>query len=271
MKILYVGDVMADPGIMAVERVLPELVKNEAIDFVVAQAENTSAGKGLNLADYERLKKAGVHAFTGGNHTPSESESTPLLEDASVPVVGPANMPGCPGLGYKLVHSPSGDVIVMSLLGSIVGKQADVETENPLKKFDEIIAAVPRDSYAVCVANLHGDFSSEKLVFGHYVDGRASLAVGDHWHVPTADAQVLPKGTAHITDVGMCGSLDSSLGVTFDSIIPRWRDGYVTRNVLETKGRMQFCAVLVDLDETTGKARSIKQIREVWDDTEAKS
>lgn len=264
MKILYIGDVMAAIGMRAVEAVLPRLTSEHGIDFVVAQAENVSEGKGLSVADYERLRAAGVHAFTGGNHTPSRSESTALLEDMATPVVGPANMVDCPGPGYKLVNTPKGGVLVVSLLGSIVGKHADVPVENPLKKIDEILAVVPRDSYVASVVNLHGDFSSEKVVFGHYLDGRMSLVVGDHWHVPTADAQVLPKGTAHITDVGMCGSLDSSLGVTFDSIIPRWRDGYVTRNVLEQGGRQQFCAVLAEVDETTGRARSIVQIREVW-------
>ena len=151
-------------------------------------------------------------------------------------------------------------MLVASLLGNIVGKQADLELENPLKKVDDILAAVPRDSYITAVVNLHGDFSSEKLVFGHYLDGRVGVVVGDHWHVPTADAQVLPKGTAHITDVGMCGSLDSSLGVTFESIIPRWRDGYQTRNEFETSGRMQFCALLVELDEATGRATSARHL-----------
>jgi len=112
--------------------------------------------------------------------------------------------------------------------------------------------------------NFHGDFSSEKLILGHYLDGRVSMVVGDHWHVPTADAQVLPKGTAHITDVGMCGSLDSSLGVTFGSVLPRWRDGLQTRNELETGGRTQFNALLVSIDEVTGKALSVEHIRKVW-------
>lgn len=265
MKILYLGDVMADLGIEAVETVLPELMQKEGLDFVMAQAENVTDGKGMSPVGMQRLQKTGVQAFSGGNHTPYLESLTPLLEDASQPVVGPANMIDCPGPGYKLVETKKGKILIVSLLGSIVGKHADLPVENPLKKIDEILAAVPRDSYIASVVNLHGDFSSEKVVFGHYLDGRVSLVVGDHWHVPTADAQVLPKSTAHITDVGMCGSLDSSLGVTFDSILPRWRDGYVTRNVLEQGGRLQFCAVLADVDETTGRARSIVQIREVWD------
>ncbi len=221
-------------------------------------------GKGMNPEDMQRLQAAGVHAFSGGNHTPSRETLTALLEDDTQPVVGPANMVGCPGLGYKMVETPKGTVLVVSMLGSIVGRQSDVETINPLKKIDEILAEIPRGSYVACVVNLHGDFSSEKVVFGHYLDGRVSVVVGDHWHVPTADAQVLPKGTAHMTDVGMCGSLDASLGVAFDSIIPRWRDGYQTRNMLEESGRMQFNALLVDIDESNGCTTSVKHIREVW-------
>lgn len=263
MRILYIGDVMAEPGMLAVERVLPRLVQENAIEFVVAQAENVTNGKGMSANDYERLKRAGVHAFTGGNHTTALDELEPLLNDPGAPVVGPANMRDCPGLGYKLVPSEHGVVLVASILGSIVGRQADIEVDNPLQKIDEILAHVPRDSYVASVVNIHGDFSSEKVVFGKYLDGRVSLVVGDHWHVPTADAQVLPQGTAHVTDVGMCGSLDSSLGVTYDSIIPRWRDGYQTRNELENSGRMQFNAILVETNEN-GRATSIRQIREIW-------
>ncbi len=264
MKLLYIGDVMAEPGIRAVETVLPRLVRDEAIDFVVAQAENVTAGKGMKPDDMQLLKAAGVQAFSGGNHTSSLASLTPFLEDTAEPVVGPANMVDCPGPGYKLVPAAKGSVLVVSMLGSIVGKQADIAMENPLKKIDEILATVPRESYVASVVNLHGDFSSEKVVFGHYLDGRASLVVGDHWHVPTSDAQVLPKGTAHVTDVGMCGSLDSSLGVTFASIIPRWRDGYQTRNELERTGRMQFNALLVEVDEATGRANSASHVRRVW-------
>ncbi|MCA9327192.1 YmdB family metallophosphoesterase [Candidatus Saccharibacteria bacterium] len=264
MNILYIGDVMAEPGVLVVEKVLPVLVREEAIDVVIAQAENVTDGKGMSVMDFERLKEAGVHAFTGGNHTVRQEDIFPLLEDPGSPVVGPANMTDCPGPGYKLVQTPQGAMLIVSLLGSIVGKQADIDLENPLKKIDDILADVPRDSYVGCVVNFHGDFSSEKVVIGHYLDGRASIVVGDHWHVPTADAQVLPRGTAHLTDVGMCGSLDSSLGVSFDSIIPRWRDGYQTKNIIETDGRMQFNALLVAIDVETGQAKSCQHIRKIW-------
>ena len=264
MKILYIGDVMAEPGILAVEKILPRLVQKEGVELVVAQAENVTAGKGMSVADYERLSRVGVDAFTGGNHTPARSELTALLEDEQKPVIGPANMIDCPGPGYKFVETPKGKVLVISILGGIVGRHADVPTDNPLTMIDRILARENSIDKIAVVVNFHGDYSSEKVVFGQYVDGRVSMVVGDHWHVPTADARILPKGTAHITDVGMCGSLDSSLGVKVSAIIPRWRDGIQTRNELELDGHMQFNALLVDVDETTGRALSVRHIREVW-------
>jgi calcineurin-like phosphoesterase len=114
------------------------------------------------------------------------------------------------------------------------------------------------------VVDFHGDYSSEKVVIGHYLDGRATVVVGDHWHVPTADARVLPHGTAHMSDVGMCGALDASLGVSYDSIIPRWRDNVLTRNILETRGPRQFNAVLVEVD-AEGKARHAEHIQQYLD------
>lgn len=261
---MYIGDVMAEPGIAAVEKVLPELKAEKGIDVVVAQAENVTAGKGMNVADYERLKKLGVDAFTGGNHTVALEELFPLLESPDEPVMGPANMQDCPGPGYKYITVNNKKLLVVSLLGGIVGRQADVPTDNPLQTIDAILAKEDPAKRDATVVNFHGDFSSEKVIIGHYLDGRVSVVVGDHWHVPTADAEVLPKGTAHMTDVGMCGSLDSSLGVKFDSVLPRWRDGYQTRNELETTGRMQFNALLVSVDETTGKAVSAQHIRKVW-------
>lgn len=261
MNILYVGDVMAEMGITLVERLLPDLRQEKQIDLVVAQSENVSDGKGMTPVDMRRLQKAGVDFFTGGNHTPTKTELLPLLEDSNQPVIGPTNMITCPGKGWKYINTPKGKVLVISLLGGTVGRE--VAIENPLKVIDKILAENQGTERVATIVNFHGDYSSEKVIIGHYLDGRATLVVGDHWHVPTADAQVLPKGTAHMTDVGMCGSLDSSLGVTFDSVLPRWRDDLQTRNILETKGRIQFNALLVAADEQTGRAKEAEYIRKV--------
>ncbi|HSW99319.1 MAG TPA: TIGR00282 family metallophosphoesterase [Candidatus Saccharimonadales bacterium] len=264
MNILYLGDIMGGPGIKLVGQLLPGLRAAHNVDVVIAQAENLSDGKGVRSADFARLQQAGVDFCTGGNHSFFRPEIFPHLEDAAQPIIRPANYPaGTPGRGYKYLDTPKGRVLVISLLGQIVGKDADKPMDNPLKIVDGILAAEKGAPRAATVVNFHGDFSSEKRIIGYYLDGRVTMVVGDHWHVPTADAGVLPKGTAHQTDVGMCGSLDSSLGVRFDTLIPRWRDGKITKNGLETQGRMQLNALLVESDGQTGLARSARAIQKI--------
>jgi len=263
MNILYVGDVMGDVGLRVVEQVVPQLRKERGIDLVIAQAENVTEGRGINLADFQRMRAVGIDFCSGGNWSLYHDEIVQAVSDPAQPIIRPANYPiGTPGLGWKYADTKHGKVLVVSLLGKIVGKDADKPVDNPLRVVDQILEDQKDVEKAATVINFHGDFSSEKVVIGHYLDGRATLVVGDHWHVPTADARVLPAGTAHITDVGMCGALDSSLGVTFDSVIPRWRDGKQTRNVLAEGGPRQFNAVLVDANNQ-GLAHSIEQIQRI--------
>jgi metallophosphoesterase (TIGR00282 family) len=264
MNILYVGDIMAEPGIRLVEKLLPDLRREYAVDLVIAQAENVTDGKGLSAADFGRLKRAGIDFCTGGNHSFACEDIFPQLNDPAQPVIRPANYPaGTPGLGYKYAKTSHGNVLVISLLGKIVGKDADKPMDNPLQVVDRILLAEAKTPHVATVINFHGDYSSEKRIIGYYLDGHVSAVIGDHWHVQSADADVLPKGTAHITDVGMCGSLDSSLGVTIATVVPRWRDGVQTRNVLEYTGRMQFNALLISVDPATGLATAAQAIRRV--------
>lgn len=261
MNILYIGDIMGELGIKSLEHFLPSLRHEHQLDSVLAQAENTTNGRGISVADFARLRKAGVDFCTGGNWTLWLDEINPALQDPAQPIVRPANYPAStPGVDFKYAETPKGRVLVVSLMGQIVGRDADKPVDNPLQKIDAILEQTKDDGRAATVVNLHGDFSSEKVIIGHYLDGRASVVVGDHWHVPTADARVLPGGTAHQTDVGMCGALNGSLGVSMESVIPRWRDGQQTRNVLIEDGPLQFNGLLVDVDEQTGLARSARSL-----------
>ena len=249
MNILYIGDVMGEAGMLTVEAVLPGVVAEYQIDLVIAQAENVSGGKGITPQDYERLKRAGVNMFSGGNWSLHRPEIFSHLSNPETPIIRPANYPvGTPGLGAKYLDTPGGRVLLISLLGQIVGKDADKPVDNPLKVIDAILEREKDVARAATIVNFHGDYSSEKVVIGYYLDGRVTAVIGDHWHVPTADAMVLPKGTAHQTDVGMCGALHSSLGVKLSSIIPRWRDGQQSANILEADGPMQFNALLIKTD-----------------------
>lgn len=259
MNILYLGDIVGEPGMRAIEGWLPEFKQARNVDVVVAQLENLTDGKGIAPTDFERMRAAGVDIGTGGNWSLHNPAAHPLLDDAAVALVRPANYPaGTPGLPYKYHDG----ILVISLMGQIVGRDANVPMDNPLQVVDTILAQEADTPKRATVVNLHGDFSSEKFVIGHYLDGRASIAVGDHWHVPTNDAEVLPGGTAHQTDVGMCGSLDSCIGVRFDIIEQRWLTGKPSRNELETIGRLQINGLLTEVDEL-GRATRTETIRQI--------
>jgi metallophosphoesterase (TIGR00282 family) len=273
MNLLYLGDIMGEPGMRVVEQLLPELRRENQVDVVIAQAENTTEGKGISLSDFARLRKLGVDFCTGGNWSLHLDEIIQAMNDPAQPIIRPANYPeGTPGRGYKYLETAKGRVLVVSLLGQIVGRDADKPMDNPLQVIDTILEQEKDTPKLAIVVNLHGDFSSEKFVIGRYLDGHqkeqggpVALVAGDHWHVPTADAMVLPGGTAHITDVGMCGSLDSCLGVKSDIIMQRWKTGQQSRNQLETSGRLQLNGVLVSVEQSTGLATNITQVRRIVD------
>ena len=261
MRILYVGDIMGAVGIEVAEKIISQLRTDKHIDVVIAQSENVTSGKGISPEDFSRLRRSGIDFCTGGNWSLFNEAIIPLLADPDQPIIRPANyLAGTPGLGYKTITVKGEKVLVASLLGNIVGKDADKPMQNPLTCIDEILQKHPAKDYGAIIVNFHGDFSSQKVVVGHYLDSRVTAVVGDHWHVPTNDARILPGGSAHLSDVGMCGALDASLGVKFDSVIPRWRDQRATRNILETEGQRQFNAVLIDSTSAT-QAQSVEQIR----------
>lgn len=262
MNILYVGDVMGEMGIAVVEQVLPNLRVEKQIDLVIAQVENVTQGRGISVEDFRRLQKAGVDFGTGGNWSLWQDEIIPIMNDSGEPIIRPANYPAdTAGLGHKYAKTTKGNVLVVSLLGKVVGRDAEKPMENPLKAIDNILREEKGTPKVATIVNFHGDFSSEKVVVGHYLDGRVTAVIGDHWHVPTNDARVLPKGTAHQTDVGMCGSLNSSLGIKLQVIIERWHDEIQNRNVLEDSGARQFNALLIESDDTTGLAQNVEIIQ----------
>ena len=261
LKILYLGDTVSAAGVGAVREALPRLVAEHGVDGVVAQAENVSGGRGMTLADMRVLQNAGVDAFTGGNWSLYRQELIPLVKDPGQPVCAPANYLPDARPGYKYVRLKGGaKVLVISLLGQIVGRRVE-GIGDPLRRAEEILAA--RDpAAAATVVNFHGDFSSEKRMIGYFLDGRASLVVGDHWHVPTADEMVLPGGTAHATDVGMCGSLHSSLGVSLEVSLERWRTNRPAANVWDDGRPWQLNAVLAEINPA-GLAERITRVQEI--------
>jgi 2',3'-cyclic-nucleotide 2'-phosphodiesterase len=262
LRILYLGDIMGRPGRAVAEAHVPRLREKYKPDLVIAQAENVSHGKGISPAHMHELMRCGIDFFTGGNHTIERPAIKPLLADPSQPVLAPINQEGIePAWGAKRASTKHGDVLVVSLLGSVF--PTPIAMCNPLIAIDELLeAAIAQDTIGTIV-DFHADLSSEKRVLGYYLDGRVSAVVGDHWHVPSADAMLLPNGTAHITDVGMCGTLHSSLGVSKEIIIARWRDGAKLKNDIAEGGPYQLNGVLVTIDPKTRLAKKIEPINEV--------
>lgn len=258
MNILYIGDIMGEPGIKAVENALKNIRVTYDLNLILAQAENLTDGKGISITDMKRLQKLGVDFLTGGNWSPHLSETHALLSDLNAPIIGPGNMVDCPGPGWKIIEKNGIKIAVISLLGQTVGRT--IETTNPLIFMDETLEIEEVKQADYRIVNFHGDFSSEKRVIGYYLDGRVTAVLGDHWHVPTADAMILPKGTAHMTDVGMCGTLHSSLGVELDIIIDRWKNDTKVRNQLAEDGILQFNAALIRTEQN-GLAKSIEPVQ----------
>lgn len=260
MNILYIGDVMGRPGRKVLAKVLPALRIQYDIDAVIAQAENVSHGKGMSLRHYSELEECGVDGFSGGNHTFERTDTMLLVTNPEAPVVAPANVEGNSYGNFTLFTARDGKKIaILSLLGYTIPHGYGENVRNPLHVVDEILPAIIKNSPDALIVNIHGDVSSEKIMMGHYLDGKVTAVVGDHWHVPTADARVLQNGTAHVTDVGMCGALNSSIGVDIDRAIQRWR-GEQIKNHMAEAGALQFNAVLVKTLPNSMLADSIERV-----------
>ena len=266
MRILYLGDIMAEPGRAVIIDQLAALREEYSPDVVIAQSENVSHGKSMSTAHMRLLQKAGIDFFTGGNHSLFRPTMHSLVDNPAEPVICPANLIDVPERwGVKSIDTEKGKVLIISLLGAIV--PTPIEIKNPLQTIDRILAEHPAEQYAAIVVNFHGDYSSEKRVIGYYLDGKASMVVGDHWHVPTRDAMILPNGTAHVTDVGMCGVLHSSLGVSWQAIVDRWRDDAPTKNEIAKKGPYQINGLLADIDPATRLATYVEPVQKIIQDT----
>ena len=246
-----IGDVMGKPGRKAVAALLPALRKELKLDFVIANGENAAAGRGLTVPTARAIFDAGVDVITSGNHIWDMKEFVPAL-DQETAVLRPLNYPpGAPGRGL-LTHE---GVTVINLQGRTF--MADIDC--PFRAADAALEELPPD--ATIIVDMHCEATSEKQAMGRYLDGRVAAVLGTHTHVPTADACVLPGGTAYVTDVGMAGPKESIIGNEIDAVLERFLTGRPTKMpVAERSPTARLNAVLVEIDETTRRARSIARI-----------
>jgi len=247
MKILYVGEIVAKPGREIVQKFLPEIIKEHKPDMVFANCENLSGGRGITEEKIEQMRMAGIDYFTSGEHVFQEKGTEDFIHN--LPVLRPANYPeGTVGEGYKIIDSgKNGKVLLINLMGltSFGGKNAFLD--NPFSKIDEILEKTKDEKVDAKIVDFHAEATSEKYSMGFYLDGRVDAVIGTHTHVPTCDDMVLPKGTLYLTDVGMCGAIDSSLGVKVDITIKMFLTAMSQRFEWENAGRKAFRSVLLDL------------------------
>ena len=250
MLILVVGDVIGRPGRRAVNTLLPRLRQQYGLDLVIANAENAAGGLGLTLATAKELLDAGVDVLTSGNHIWAQSEIIPYL-DSEMPILRPLNYPpGVPGKGYLI----TGQTMVVNIIGRTFIGNFDC----PFRAMDKLLAELePRPS--VIIVDFHAEATSEKIAMGRYLDGRVSAVLGTHTHVGTIDAQLLPQGTAYVTDIGMAGPIDSVIGDDAEAVLRRFLT-MLPHRLSVGKGRTIFSAVMVEVDENSGKATGIDRI-----------
>jgi hypothetical protein len=251
VKILFVGDVVGRPGRNAVAALVPRIREERKIDLAIVNGENAAGGAGLTADIARELNAAGADVVTNGNHVWDQRQ---FLKDIElVPfAIRPINLaPGNPGRGWVVVK----DVLVVNAIGRTFMAPAD----DPFRAMDALLDQLGRDAPRVRILDWHAEATSEKVAMGWHLDGRFSAVVGSHTHVPTADARVFPKGTAHVSDTGMVGPRDSVLGIEPEIIVGRFRDG-VPRRFEVAGGPVQFNSVVIDVDEASGRARSIERL-----------
>ncbi len=250
MLALVIGDIIGQPGRKAVYEVLPQLRQQYRLDMVIANAENAAGGFGLTSAIAQELIEVGVHVITSGNHIWAQKDIIPNL-DGDMSILRPLNYPpGVPGRGYHI----TGQTMVVNLMGRTFMNDIDC----PFRAMDKLLEEVP-DRPPVIIVDFHAEATSEKMAMGRYLDGRVSAVLGTHTHVGTIDAQILPQGTAYVTDIGMTGPADSIIGDDVDSVLRRFLTG-IPHHLSVGKGKPILNAILVDVDESSGRANNIERV-----------
>lgn len=259
VRVLCLGDVVAEPGRRVLEARLPVLRRELCLDMVIANGENAAGGVGLTPETFRGLVKAGVDVVTGGNHIWKHREIYPLLAEENR-LIRPANYPaGAPGRGLCIHRLASGaEVAVVNLIGRTFMEPLDC----PFRAVEGLLADLDRDAGPlVRIVDFHAEASSEKRAMAHFLDGRVSAVLGTHTHVQTADARVSGLGTASVTDLGMCGVEDGSiLGVAPEAVLARFMRG-LPASFRPAKGTPGLNGALLDIDGLTGKTLALRLVR----------
>lgn len=261
MRLLFLGDIVGRAARTAVIEKLPAWRRDLALDFVIVNGENAAGGFGITPAIAQDLFKAGADCITTGNHAWDQKEIMGYI-DGEPRLLRPLNYPAAtPGRGFYLYDAPRGrKVLVINAMARVFMSPLD----NPFHAVDAVLKRHPLGTGQLhaAVLDFHGEATSEKMAMGHFCDGRMSLVVGTHSHVPTADAQVLPGGTAYQTDAGMCGDYDSVIGMEKTEPVRGFVQQYGKNRFSPAGGEPTVCGLLVETDDRTGLAKKIEPVRQ---------
>jgi 2',3'-cyclic-nucleotide 2'-phosphodiesterase len=260
MRLMFLGDVVGKSGRDAVARVLPDLKDRLKPDFTIVNGENAAHGFGITEAIFKGLLEAGADAVTLGNHAFDQREALIFIE-REPQLIRPLNFPpGTPGRGAALFDLAHGKrLLVMNIMGRVF---VEPSLDDPFQAVQRELEACPLGQGADAIfIDFHAETTSEKMAFSHYVDGRVSAVIGTHTHVPTADQQILPGGTAYQSDTGMCGDYDSVIGMDKAEPLTRFLRKLPVERMKPAEGEATVCGVVIDLDGATGLARGIDPIR----------
>lgn len=258
IKILFFGDIVGRGGRSSIKTKIPELITKYSPDVIIANGENASGGFGIDLKTCDEIFASGVQIITSGNHIWKKKDIIKYLNNENKLILRPANFPkGAEGVGHLIYKFSNGLKLgVANLMGRVfMGDLIDC----PFRCADEILA----NEFSECdftLFDFHAEASSEKIAFGMHLDGRASVVLGTHTHVQTADERELSNGTLYITDVGMCGPLDSVIGMEKDAIINKFLSGISSNFGCVSKGNMQVCGVFIDLNLGNKKIERIREL-----------
>ena len=262
MKILFLGDVMGRAGRAAVVERLPKLREDWRLDFVVVNGENASNGMGLSGAHAKALLDAGADCLTLGDHAFDQKDMLQFIQ-SEPRIIRPLNYArgDVPGKGFRVFEARGGrKVLVTQALGQVFMKQPYAD---PFSAVDQVLRAHPRGGMVqAAIVDMHCEATSEKMGMGHFCDGRVSLVVGTHTHVPTADTQILPKGTAFQADAGMCGDYNSVIGMEKEEPMRRFVTGMPKARFTPALGEATLSGVYVETDDRTGAATRIEMVRQ---------
>ena len=258
MKILFLGDVIGPSGCKSVKGYLPQIKKKNKIDFVIANGENAAdSGVGITEKITEDLYNAGVDVITSGNHIWDQKETIEHIAREKR-LLRPENfIEGTPGRGFETFIAPSGEKIaVLNLMGNIFMKKCEDVFRTAEKIFNKF--KLKKDADFI-VVDFHGEITSEKMAMGHYLDGKATLVVGTHTHVPTSDCRILEHGTAYQSDTGMCGDYNSVIGMNKENSLKKFFNNKEAKKHFPSLGEATLSGIIVDGDLNTGLAKSAKQ------------